>query len=283
MQPSASWYGALFAPHFDAASLAAEVGEALEIVREIRAEIDGLSSWINFPLFNKTGDHWDLSLGRYEGAASPTEYADRLPYSAKIVRDLAAEGWDLEYARIAVLLGRDVLRSHVDMYTSVRFVVPLNEHADFRHVFDRYCVSMRVGELWGIDPDTCHGAANIGFEGSRVALLVDARPETSRRPDWFRTELQIPADRQLQRKPWTDQARTEVRQMARARKIVRGIEAAEREWFFVPFEYDITPRQAYDELILFCRFMVADDSKNATTWEARADHWTKHNCICVLQ
>lgn len=277
------WSGALYSQRFDAAALSVDALEALVIVREIQASAPGLNSWINFPLFNQTGDSSNLLLGQYQDPALPTAYAARLPYSTKVVRELAAEGWDLEYARIAVLFERDVLRSHVDMYTSVRFVIPLTEHADYRYVFGEHCVSMRVGELWGIDPDTCHGAANIGWQGSRVALLVDVRPSSSRCPTWFRAKRNIPSDRQIHRSVWNDDTRALVRQAARARKIHHGIVAAEREWFFVPFEYAITPHHAYEELIAFCRVMAEEDQAAAAMWADRAEFWEKHNCVCVVK
>src|SRR5207245_2960227 len=172
-------------PRFDVTALNDEAMVAVDIVRKIQLDDPNLYSWINFPLLNRTGDHRDLQLKTYDGLAKQTSYAINMPGTMKVIRWLLQEGFDIEYSRVAVLIGRDLLRCHVDMYTPIRLIVPLTEQGnDFRHVFGDYCVVMRVGELWTTNSQVCHGAANIGNDGYRVALLVDARAETSRFPEW---------------------------------------------------------------------------------------------------
>jgi hypothetical protein len=269
--------------------LAAEVPAALTIVAEMRASIPDLAGWVNFPLANGSGDAADATLTRHGGPARPTSHATSMPATAALVARLADDGFAVTHARIAVLGARDVLRAHIDMHLSIRLIVPLNDQGDdFRHIFGDIAVAMRAGELWSLDPSVCHGAANVARRGHRVALLVDADPAESDPPAWYRQSWSLPAERHLCRPAWSAAARTEVIRRASAAELAlegteSGPEQAEREWLLVPFEYDLGPEAAYDELVAACRLRAADADTPATAdhWRARADHWMAHSCVCV--
>jgi len=268
---------------FRRSRLAQESDVAVRIVQELRQHTPGLNSWVNFPLFNASGDPSDFSLSAYKGGSRPTAYSEDLPYSANIVKELMSEGFDVSHARIAVLLPRDVLRCHVDMHRAIRLIVPLTESENFRHVFGRMALAMRVGELWSLDPTVCHGAANISSTGHRVALLVDARPDSTIEPAWFNDHRHLPASRALARRPWPGFAPAPTVQRAQRYVEAGQVEMAEREWHFLPFEYDLSPESAYEQLVLWCRKQGdrATTAQDRSLWQSRASYWRRHNCVCV--
>lgn len=253
-----------FSLAFDAAALAAEVPTALHLVAEVREIWPEIEGWVNFPLFNETGDAGDLRLALYDGVARPTPQAARMPATAAVVGRLQAEGFAVQQARIAVLAARECLRCHVDMYPAHRLIVPLNDQGDdFRHVFGDFCVAMRAGELWGVAGHHCHGAAHVAREGHRVALLVDAHPSAGHPPAWFTAPWQ-PPDRVLFRPELTSEKTREINQLPEAE--------AEAAWLMAPFEYALSPEAAYAELVAFWQRLGRPD---------RAAYWQQHACVCV--
>jgi hypothetical protein len=271
----------LLSKRFDAAALGVEAISAIKIIHNIQLATPSLDSWINFPVLNRDGDPSSVGLEPYEGPSLPTPYAGRLPFTMEVIQRLSQEGFDINYARIAVLLGRDVLRPHIDMHPSTRLILPFTEQGtDFRHVFGSHAVAMRAGELWAVHSNRCHGAANISPKGYRVALLVDARPRTSRPPARYLFDWRIPLERCLERPPWNEEARREMYSRAKAKLGTDGPNGAEREWHFTAFQFDVTPQHAYEELASFCRHMATGvpDSKQADLWNERARFWTRHNC-----
>jgi hypothetical protein len=267
---------------FEPELLAAEAQEAMAIVGELRAAWPGLDSWVNFPLLNSSGDPADLVLKPYAGTARPTGYVDRLPAVMAVASRLAGAGFDISYLRVAVLLGRDVLRPHVDMHQSIRLIIPVTEQGnDFRHVFDEVAVAMRTGEVWAVNGDICHGAANIADTGARIAILVDARPHS--RPAGWMDDWRLPAGRAIDRPEWTAQVRRAWRERFGETERREGLPAAERDWQFASFEYALRPVDAYAELVSLLRER-ADESgggREGAAWLERAEHWTRHNCVCV--
>lgn len=246
---------------FDAVALGAEVPTALEFVAQVRAIWPELEGWVNFPLFNETGDADDLRLALYDGEARPTPQAARMPATAAVVRRLMAEGFLVKQARIAVLAARECLRCHVDMYPAHRLIVPLNDQGDdFRHVFGDVCVAMRAGELWGVAGHHCHGAANVARSGFRVALLVDADP-AGPMPGWFGVGWGVEGG--VARPSLSEEKRSEINALPEAQ--------AEAAWLMAPFEYALTPEAAYAELVGFWRGRQAE----------RAEYWARHACVCV--
>ena len=173
----------------------------------LRAETGELPGWVNLPLFNRSGRADDYALEAYEGLAQPTPLADALPATAELVRWVRDQGFCVEVARIAVLEPGAQLRAHVDEYERLRLIVSLNEDPAFRHVLGELCVSFAAGELWAVDGHACHGAANLHASARRVALLIDARPETSQLPSWYAGPWEVPAARRLARDPWDAAAR----------------------------------------------------------------------------
>ena len=136
----------------------------------------------------------------------------------------------MEYCRIAVLIGRDILHSHIDVHPSTRLILPLTEQGtDFRHVFGEYCFAMRVGELWGTNGAVCHGTTNVCNEGHRVALLVDARPNAGTLPPWWNGRWSIPDDHLVARGAGPIRPEKEIARRCFA-AIDRGLEACEHEW-----------------------------------------------------
>jgi Aspartyl/Asparaginyl beta-hydroxylase len=262
-----------------------DLEESFSILREIRSSIPDLASWINVPLVNQSGADDDLSLAADGGPGRITEYGRRLPRVTRAVNWLTAEGFVVQNARLAILLERDVLRPHVDMHSSIRLLVPLNEQGDdFRHVFGEQCVAMRPGELWGIEPTICHGAANVARSGQRVMLLIDAS-EKGPTPSWYKAAWMIPDSSHVARSAWTAGAREEFLSNM-ARQIGRvPIGDVEREWLLLPFEYELSPECMYEELIAFCESAsgVSSAESEAREWRARAEYWVRHKCICVAE
>ncbi|BCY09356.1 aspartyl/asparaginyl beta-hydroxylase domain-containing protein [Actinoplanes sp. L3-i22] len=272
----------LLAPGFGAAELERDAQTAIHIIGDIRAAVPELAGWINFPLLNQTGTGNDLILEAYPGPARPTEYADRLPAAMSVVRRLTRAGYDFSHARVAVLPGREVLRPHVDMYPAVRLIVALNEQDDdFRHVFDDDVIAMRPGEVWGVDGTQCHGAANVAPSGTRVALLLDARPGSG--PGLGAGAWRIPAGRRLRRSAWTAAARERRRARFRGLAGTHGLAAAEKEWHFLAFEFDLRAADAYGELIALYDDLAAGarDPRARRELRGRSEYWTKHSCVCV--
>lgn len=247
---------ACFGPFADPAALAAEVPYALAAIEAVRAAWPQMEGWINFPLFNASGDADDLMLEMYAGAARETPHAALMPASRAVVRRLIAAGFAVKQARIAVLLPRSALRCHVDMYPAARLILPLNAHGDaFRHVFGDTCVAMAAGELWGVDGAICHGAANVAPSGHRVALLVDADLAESTPPAWYTAPWALDADRAVPRPAWA------------------GVDyPTEDAWHLAPFEYALSPEAAYAHLIDWCARQ--GDAERAAFWRSRA-------CVCV--
>jgi len=269
--------------HFDPHRLRSEAEIAIAYIREMQRAQPDLNGWVTFFLGNQSGDHNDLRLSEYAGHFRPTSLGAGMPYTMDIIERLNSEGFSFQYCRIALLEPRSLLRCHVDMYTSHRLIVPLTEQGDdFRHVFEEDCFGMRVGELWGIDGNVCHGAAHVGSEGYRVCLLLDAKENDKRLPGWWQERWQIPATRMIQRSNWEEVARR--RTATRAEALIedgRDAAAAEQEWLFVPFEYVITPSAAYDELIRFCEERAGTPDADRSFWTSRASHWRQRSCRCV--
>lgn len=247
---------ACFGTVADPAALAAEVPYALSVIDAVRAAWPQMEGWINFPLYNASGDGDDLALALYDGPARPTRHAAAMPVTARVVEALIAMGFAVKQARVAVLLPRAALRCHVDMYPADRLILPLNAQGDaFRHVFGAQCVAMAAGELWGVDGAICHGAANVAPSGHRVALLVDADPDASRPPAWYRAPWRLDPARALARPAWSAAAYPD-----------------EAAWMLAPFEYALSPEAAYAHLIDWCA--ARGDAERAAFWQARA-------CVCV--
>lgn len=163
-----------------------------------------------------------------------------------------------------------MLRPHIDMFRSNRVLFALTEQGtDFRHVFGTACISMRAGEVWGVDGSVCHGAANVASSGYRVLLVLDVRsaPDADR-VHWFNEHWAIPLSALVQRKIWTPQARRRVLDRARSIAELGQWNLAEREWLFLPFEYEVPADYTYAELIEFCEQM----SREAVSLDA-ASHW----------
>jgi hypothetical protein len=281
MSAPAGFFGQRFAD----LNVGEDLEESLSILREVRSSIPDLSSWINVPLVNKTGDVNDLSLATDGEPGRTTEYGRRLPRVMSAVSWLSAEGFVAQNARLAILLERDVLRPHVDMHSSIRLLVPLNEQKDdFRHVVGEQCVAMRPGELWGIEPTICHGAANVARSGQRVMLLIDAA-ENGPTPAWYRDPWTIPDSSRVQRASWSDDARKEF--LGRLSLQIGHTPSCdvEREWLLLPFEYELSPEHMYEELIAFCKSSAAmlPVEKEVREWQVRAEYWMRHKCVCVAE
>ncbi len=223
-----------------------------DLLLDIRRAKPSLNSWINFPLLNRSGDPSDLTLEPYDDTAKPTRYLERLSEVRSILDQLRDEGFQILYARIAVLLHRDVLRPHIDTYPAARLLIPLNESGtDFRHVFGNTCVVMRPGEVWGVDGSVVHGAANTGERAWRFLLLVDALLD--RTPPWFQEVWTIPPERSFRRRVWNGAVRDIVSREARLALESSGLEMAERILLFAPFEYDLETAAVYSEIFEFFR------------------------------
>src|SRR5260221_4693261 len=165
MDPPATLCKLNYDPHLCARDTAA----AARIVAELRAEHPELQSWITFPLLNSTGSPKDFALAEKVTTPLATPYAKRLPYTMAVIGSIEELGVAVRQARVAVLLGRDVLRPHVDEFRSTRLLLALNEQGkDFRYIFDLSCFAMRAGQLWQVRVDVCPSAAHASPHGMRA-------------------------------------------------------------------------------------------------------------------
>lgn len=73
---------------------------SLEILAKLQDRDPAVTSWVNFPILNKSGDENDLRLEDYAGAPRWTRHATQLPYAVGIVDELAREEVTLAYACI---------------------------------------------------------------------------------------------------------------------------------------------------------------------------------------
>jgi hypothetical protein len=269
----------------DRESLLHEAEVAVRIATRIAAEGGFAKSWINFPLFNQTGDPDDFLLTQYEGDGRPTPHTSLLPHAARIVEEMQDAGTNILYARLAILFGRDVLRPHIDMYQARRLLVPLSEQRqDFRHVAGEFCVAMRVGEMWGIDGSVPHGAANVGDRGHRVMLLIDAAPRNTSSLGWWSVPWRVPAECRVPRKPWSPDVRSAYYNRAAAFVATHGADWVEREWLFVPFEHEMRADYVFAEMLAFARWMEAHatNSAQAQEWAKRAQRLEQPALACEI-
>lgn len=274
----------LLAPRpLDPARLRAEAAPALAAVARLRAETGELPGWVNLPLFNRSGRADDYALEAYEGLAQPTPLADALPATAELVRWVRDQGFCVEVARIAVLEPGAQLRAHVDEYERLRLIVSLNEDPAFRHVLGELCVSFAAGELWAVDGHACHGAANLHASARRVALLIDARPETSQLPSWYAGPWEVPAARRLARDPWDAAARAahgaEAAALAGPAPRDPELSPCESLWLRAPYAYELEHADAYASLVDFCHGLA--EGRGEPAWSERAAFWEARACRCV--
>ena len=273
----------------EAARLQAEAPRALAAVEQLRAAVPDLPGWVNLPLFNRSGSAQDYTLEAYEGEAQATSLADLLPASAELVRWVRDQGLSVEVARIAVLEPGAQLRAHVDEYERLRLIVTLNQDPAFRHVLGELCVSFQSGELWAVDGQTCHGAANLHATTPRVALLIDARPESSQLPEWYSAPWEVPTQRQIPRGPWDEAARaarlSEVRQLlgSPARQDPNpqdpDLNPAEARLLLAPYERVLDHAEAYASLVDLYQSLAHELGEPA--WSERAQFWEARACRCV--
>jgi hypothetical protein len=188
-----------------------------------------------------------------------------------VIEECGDVGIRVQSARMAVLLERDVLRPHVDEHRARRFLFALNKQGtDFRHVFDRLCFCLQVGQLWEVDGTVCHGAANIALSGARVAMVVDAQVGHGS----FVESWEIPSDQLIERPPLTEEVRHEVDRLASWHSASGRYEEAERVWLFLPFEYDIPAAAVYAELVEFATRNIerCNLSEERLYWFRRRDY-----------
>lgn len=257
---------------FQEADLLAEAAIALEIAEDILKATGAPKRWINFPLINRTGDGSQIELVNYPGAGIATSFSEKMPLVSELLAQFSRWGFDIQYARIAILFDRDVLRPHFDMYQATRFLLPLTDQGDdFRHLFENVCVAMRAGELWGLDGRRCHGAANVSATGTRVMLLIDSELRQIG-PDWFCEPWEIPPDRIVTRPEWTPVARDTVFERAARISVESGLEAAEYAVLMGAFEYEISATAIYSELLRFCDQMACcqETPDDAQAWRMYA-------------
>ena len=263
----------LYERRIDPELCAADVARTIEIFERIKAGDRSLEGWVNFPIINGTGQGGDVGLKPYDGPPRTTELAARLPAVSRIVSDFVDEGLSIRIGRIAILGQRDVLRPHVDTFPNTRLLIPLTEQGDdFRHLYDNACFAMRVGEVWGGDGTTCHGAANVAETGYRVLLLLDVvgpdEAETS--PPWLRAPWRIPPASFVGRAPWNEAVRA--REFGRIAGAVQrhGPDASERELLLLPFAFAMPANYVYREMLLFAQWMMARGDSGGF-WQGRAD------------
>ena len=250
-----------------------DVARTIEIFERIKAGDKSLEGWVNFPIINGTGQGDDVGLKPYAGPPRTTELAAQLPAVSRIVADFQDEGLSIRIGRIAILGQRDALRPHVDTFPNTRLLIPLTEQGnDFRHLYDNACFAMRVGEVWGGDGTTCHGAANVAGTGYRVLLLLDVvgpdEAETS--PPWLCAPWRIPPSSFVRRATWNEASRA--REFGRIAQGVQrhGSDAAERELLLLPFEFSMPANYVYREMLLFAQWMMARGDASGF-WKGRAE------------
>jgi hypothetical protein len=256
----------------------ADAARAVEIFAELRAADASLAGWVNFPLLNETGLAGDVGLKPFSTPPRKTEFASRLPAVARILDGFAGEGLKILFARVAVLGQRDALRPHVDTYPNTRLLIALSEQGDdFRHLYDNACFAMRVGEVWGGDGATCHGAANVGFSGHRVLLLLDVVPDAGA-PGWLHARWRLPPETAIARPKLSPAMQRRLFDSARMLALQDGPERAERELLLLPFEYAMRADFVYRELVLFGRWMArCGPSRQRGYWRERVGALVRHS------
>ena len=262
-----------YARRIDPELCAADVARTIEIFERIKAGDKSLEGWVNFPIINGTGQGGDVGLKPYDGPPRTTELAAQLPAVSRIVADFLGEGLSIRIGRIAILGQRDVLRPHIDTFPNTRLLIPLTEQGDdFRHLYDNACFAMRVGEVWGGDGTTCHGAANVAETGHRVLLLLDVvgPDEAEASPPWLRAPWRIPPSSFVRRAPWNEAVRA--REFDHIGEAVRqhGPDAAERELLLLSFEFAMPANYVYREMLLFAQWMMTRGDAGGF-WQRRAD------------
>ena len=267
----------------DPERLAADAERGLAAVARFREQVPGLPGWVNLPLFNRSGAGDDYALEAHEGPALETPLCAELPAAAELVRWVASEGFCVEVARLAVLEPGAQLRAHVDEYERLRLIVSLNEDPAFRHVLGELCVSFAGGELWAVDGHACHGAANLHPTTARAALLIDARPATSRLPAWYASTWEVPAARRLLRGPWDPPARAA--RLAEARALLEEVpttpelSSAEAHLLTAPYAFELDHAAAYASLVDLYRDLALE--RDQPGWSERAEFWEARACRCV--
>ncbi len=262
----------------DPALCRADAARAVEIFGELRAADASLAGWVNFPLLNETGRAGDVGLKPFSTPPRKTAFASQLPAVARILDAFAQEGLKILFARVAVLGRRDALRPHVDTYPNTRLLITLSEQGnDFRHLYDNACFAMRVGEVWGGDGATCHGAANVAFSGHRVLLLLDVVPDAGA-PAWLHARWRLPPESVVVRPRLSPDMRRRLFDGARALAMQHGPEHAERELLLLPFEYAMRADFIYRELVLFGRWMARrGPSRQRSYWSERVRALVRHS------
>lgn len=259
----------LYARRYDKSRCLCDADSALEIVHEFEKRPG--EGWINFPLINQTGDPNDIRLSPCDRIGIFTSHAARMPFCVEVLKDLLNAGLFISHARIAVLFQRSVLRPHVDMFRSWRLLLALTEQqTEFRHIVGCNCLAMRAGEIWTIDGRVCHGAANLSAKRARVTLLIDARPGPLL---CIGQASPLPDDHCVYRPPWTNASRTHLFLKAATVAKFGMYSAVEREFLFIPFEFEIGASQTCVELMTFCKWFA---TKNANPqqqryWQLRAE------------
>ena len=256
----------------------ADAGRAVEIFGELRAADASLAGWVNFPLLNESGRAGDVGLKPFSTPPRKTEFASQLPAVARILDGFAGEGLKLMFARVAVLGRRDALRPHVDTYPNTRLLIALSEQGDdFRHLYDNACFAMRVGEVWGGDGASCHGAANVAFSGHRVLLLLDVVPDAGA-PGWLHARWRLPPQSAIARPRLLPEMRRRLFDSARTLAAQDGPERAERELLLLPFEYAMRADFVYRELVLFGRWMArSGPTQQRPYWRERVRALVRHS------
>jgi hypothetical protein len=251
---------------------------AIAIYQQVIRGHPDYDDWINLPLLNRTGRADDFIINKDSECIRPTPYAKALPTALLIVDDLRRWRFAVHNVRLAILAPGGVLRCHVDMHQSIRLLFQLNESGrQFRHLFEDICVSMRAGELWAVNGQSPHGAANLSRTTQRALLIIDGQAaETFRHVD----KQTIPRSRTIDRKPWTKVTFQIVLNRLHA---VTSVARVEREILRLPFIFRMSARNGYDLLVQICerKALIACCEKTAHLWTVRAEHWRNHNCICV--
>jgi len=259
----------------DGSQLGQDLRSALNIIRELRESNPSLTSWINFPIVNNDGNSRTIAAVPYVGEARETNYSASFPYVRTLLARLREAGLRILHVRIAALMPRDVLRPHVDTHQTIRLLVPLNEHRDdFRHLVRNRCIRMRVGDIWQINGQVCHGAANMNNFTKRIMLIIDGAPDSRVPKHWYTSIASVSKDRTLRRKRWGSKERLWVRQQAYVHAI-RGEETeAEKRWLMAPFEFQVSAESMYADLFKFSANMaeILLCKSDRRRWAARARH-----------
>lgn len=162
----------------DDALLNPEIEKILEFgdVREEYSEYR-FGTWMNYVLWNGSGDVKDTLFKGPRGGAVKTEFGLQLDYINSIIEtNFYTESIKMVRAillRDAIVIPhRDYVEFKGDSDSLVRLHIPIKTSLECLHSEEGDVFHMRKGELWFLDVSSTHSACNLS-DSPRISLVID--------------------------------------------------------------------------------------------------------------